>query len=978
MKTNAFSGLFLVVSLCLFMQAETFAQAPQFYNDFAGTSSNTIPLNSTSSNRLQAIYAPGELNSAGPTGTPAGPGFITTVYFKIGSSSSATSVYSNFTLSLSQNAGTTNSFVTGPYYTGMTTVFYQPTFSLTGVAASSWYGITLQTPFFYDPSLSLVFEIQVSSGTGNSISNSTSSNNRRLYGLFSNPNGTAGTGWLNFGIDVQPPMVPTDAGLEAFVFPTDTICTGVKDIIATLKNHGPNPLYNVKIGCRINNDSIPTLTWIGNLAANATTNVTLGTFNFQTGINYDIMAFTREPNMMTDTNNLNDTITRQGIFVHPLPTAGVTPASPPDICDGDTMLLTASSNAINPSYIWKKNGVNITGATAANYAATTAGIYTVEVIDGVTTCSNLSNAVSLTLKPKPAITSLTVTPKTLCANASPATSTLTALSFIPPATTQVGTQTTTIGGTNGNPYRSGNGANNQVRTQLIYTVAELQAAGFTAGPINSIAFTATGAAGTVSNFEIRIGHTTASIATTTFETSPTTLVFTQASFSPVVGLNTHVFNQGSFVWDGVSNILVNVCQTNTVTGTTTVASFTPSSSTNLHAASSTTACSALTGTVVANKPIITLGRIAVDNTASFTWTWMPGNLNGSVQTVSPSATTIYTVTAIGANNCSNMASDTVFVIQPVATATAAGPTTFCQGGSVVINANTATGLTYQWKKDGVDIIGATGPSYTANASGAYTVLVNTISVPCPATSLPVVVTVHPIPAASAGNDTTICLGGTAVLTATGGVTYSWSTGATTSAISVNPMVSSAYSVTVNNGYCDGYDSVMVFVTEVIFNLGNDTAVSTSSVSLDAGPGYASYLWSNGSTTQVAVIDTVGVGTGIAMVWCQVSDNMGCTARDTVVVDFGPLSMENPHFESGVMIYPNPSGALFNVALSGFTGNTVNAGVFNLQGQLICSEDWNLDHGVSLRQIDMGSMPRGVYFIRLTSDKHNITRRIVVN
>ncbi|MGA1331305.1 MAG: cohesin domain-containing protein, partial [Bacteroidia bacterium] len=60
---------------------------------------------------------------------------------------------------------------------------------------------------------------------------------------------------------------------------------------------------------------------------------------------------------------------------------------------------------------------------------------------------------------------------------------------------------------------------------------------------------------------------------------------------------------------------------------------------------------------------------------------------------------------------------------PTAAITAAGPTTFCQGGSVVLNANTGTGLTYQWALNGSSISGATNASYSASAAGSYTVVV---------------------------------------------------------------------------------------------------------------------------------------------------------------------------------------------------------------------------------------------------------------
>lgn len=61
---------------------------------------------------------------------------------------------------------------------------------------------------------------------------------------------------------------------------------------------------------------------------------------------------------------------------------------------------------------------------------------------------------------------------------------------------------------------------------------------------------------------------------------------------------------------------------------------------------------------------------------------------------------------------------------PSAIITAAGTTSFCQGGSVVLNANTGSGLTYQWQNNGSDIPGATNSSFTATTMGTYTVNVS--------------------------------------------------------------------------------------------------------------------------------------------------------------------------------------------------------------------------------------------------------------
>jgi type IX secretion system substrate protein len=73
-----------------------------------------------------------------------------------------------------------------------------------------------------------------------------------------------------------------------------------------------------------------------------------------------------------------------------------------------------------------------------------------------------------------------------------------------------------------------------------------------------------------------------------------------------------------------------------------------------------------------------------------------------------------------------------------ATATAGGPTTFCNGDSVQLTANTGTNYTYQWDLAGTAITGATASTYWAKAAGSYTVVIDSAS--STATSSAIVVT----------------------------------------------------------------------------------------------------------------------------------------------------------------------------------------------------------------------------------------------
>ncbi len=163
----------------------------------------------------------------------------------------------------------------------------------------------------------------------------------------------------------------------------------------------------------------------------------------------------------------------------------------------------------------------------------------------------------------------------------------------------------------------------------------------------------------------------------------------------------------------------------------------------------------------------------------------------------------------------------IYINEPIhveAKATAAGATSFCQGGSVVLNANTNAAFTYQWAKNGTSIPTATTPSYTATASGSYTVVID--SVGTNGTSNAVVVTVNPNPTATLAGASTACLNASA-LTLTGAPTGGTFSGAGVTGSSFNPTTAGVGS----------HDLTYVFVDN---NNCVDTATLTVTVSVCSG------------------------------------------------------------------------------------------------------------------------------------------------
>lgn len=132
-----------------------------------------------------------------------------------------------------------------------------------------------------------------------------------------------------------------------------------------------------------------------------------------------------------------------------------------------------------------------------------------------------------------------------------------------------------------------------------------------------------------------------------------------------------------------------------------------------------------------------------------------------------------------------------------------------------------------------------------------------------------------------GNDTVLCSGQTLFLDAGSGyINYQWNDSVSTQTrIIATP---GTYSVSVEdmNG-CWGADTVSLALQAAPnVDLGNDTIIcAQDSLPLDAGNGFEQYVWSTGATTQSIFAPAGGA------VAVQVTDSFGCSASDTLLINF---------------------------------------------------------------------------------------------
>ncbi|MCY7410169.1 MAG: hypothetical protein LH473_07840, partial [Chitinophagales bacterium] len=133
------------------------------------------------------------------------------------------------------------------------------------------------------------------------------------------------------------------------------------------------------------------------------------------------------------------------------------------------------------------------------------------------------------------------------------------------------------------------------------------------------------------------------------------------------------------------------------------------------------------------------------NTAEgITYQWLKSGANILGETNSTYSTKKggdYQVSESNSFNCFSTSATTsiLTVAKPNATITPLGNLDICITGSVVLQANSGDALTYQWKKGGANISGATNQIYTATSAATYKVKV-TNSTGCYKTSIGTVVT----------------------------------------------------------------------------------------------------------------------------------------------------------------------------------------------------------------------------------------------
>jgi predicted transcriptional regulator len=574
------------------------------------------------------------------------------------------------------------------------------------------------------------------------------------------------------------------------------------------------------------------------------------------------------------------------VNVNPLPTPSI--SGDTEICTNANTTLTASGGT---TYLWS-NGATSTSITVSPTATTT---YNVTVTDGNGCQASTSVTVTVHPLPTPSISGDTeiCTGTTTRLTASGGTTYVWSNGATEASITVSPTATTTYNVT----VTDGNGC--QASTSVTVNVNPLPTTSISGDTEictgTTTRLTASGgtgylwSTGATTNW-IDVNPTT----TTTYNVTVTNGNGCQASTSVTVKVNP--LPSPSIAGD--TEICTNASTTLTASGGTTYLWSNGATSTSITVSPTATTtynvtvtdgngCQASTSVTVTVNPLPTpsiTGDTEICTGASTTLTasggtayvWSNGATAASI-TVNPTATTTYNVTVSNSNDCQASTSVTV-TVHPLPTPSISGDIEICTGASTTLTAS--GGTAYVWNN------GATEASITVSptATTTYNVTV-TDGNGCQA-STSVAVTVNPLPTPSITGDTEICNGATTRLTASGGTSYTWSTGATTYWIDVNPTATTTYNVTVTDTKgCQASAIVTVTVNPLPTpSITGDTEICTGASTTLIASGGTAYVWNNGATEASITVSPTATTTYNV----TVTDGNGCQASTSVTVTVHPL------------------------------------------------------------------------------------------
>ncbi len=626
--------------------------------------------------------------------------------------------------------------------------------------------------------------------------------------------------------------------------------------------------------------------------------------------------------------------TASTVTVNSLPTPpSVSAAGPTTFCVGGSVNLTSS---IGATYLWSN------GALTQTIAATTAGVYSVQVTNASGCQSVASSGTTIVVNSLPATPTISASgPTTFCAGGSVIL-------------------TSTAG--SGNTWSNGATTNsilvNSAGTYTVFTNNGSCSSANSTGTSVTVTPSVAPSISIVSND----ADNTICVGTAVNYTASLTNGGASPNYQWQINGTNVGTNSTLFSTSGLTNGQVVTC---VLTSNANCAS--PTNATANSISMTVNSVPSIPGVISGNTSVCsnstgnTYSIVSLPNATSYAWTVPVGATITSGQGTNSINVDFGTGSGSVSVNASNLCGTspiqsqavTVNSMLPTPTINSSGLTNFCAGNSVVLTSSSVSGNT--WSN------GQTTASITASTSGNYSVIVNNGSCVSPSSAGTSVV-VNPLPATpiiSAGSSTTFCEGGSVQLTSSAASSYFWSNSEVTQSITVS--TSGAYSLVVNDGTCSSLGSNVINVTAnlnpvVAFSTVVDLCDNDAPLVLTQGTPVGGVYSGNGVSGGFFDPSITGVGTEILTY--DFIDGNGCSASANTNVTVQNCAGIDDLVKFEVSLYPNPTSGLLNVRAN---SEILSVKFYDATGRLVFeSKKLNTKQAI----LDLKEFSSGMYKVEL--------------
>ncbi len=270
---------------------------------------------------------------------------------------------------------------------------------------------------------------------------------------------------------------------------------------------------------------------------------------------------------------------------------------------------------------------------------------------------------------------------------------------------------------------------------------------------------------------------------------------------------------------------------------------------------------------------------------------------------------------------------------------------------------------YNWN-DGLSF----NPSLLVSESGQYYVDVSN-SFNCHSFDT-IDITLYPLPFVMLGNDLSACGASNLTLNAGNGfAAYDWNDGAGSGQYFTIYSSGDYHVLATDSNGCQATDTINVLLNDLpVVDLGPDLFILTSdSVVLHAGFGYASYLWSTGSTDSIFVIHGSDYLPGTYSFFVTATDQNGCSNSGQVSLTIGGVSVPENTLQH-ISVFPNPTTGVVHVL--GLKGNYVIT-FYDIRGR-------EVSRFTNTNKLDLKGFEKGVYVMKIQTETGSLIKKLVLD